>query len=172
MANKTLFASIVGKLIPKPDAINEAGGAAYKLSPKAALAQYAATGCLNTTFYASAEEQLTTVLGLARDDEVPPEFVARVAIYARSQGRMKDMPALLCAVLSVRSPGLLAEVFDRVIDDAKMLRNFMQIMRSGARSVGRASARCPSGSCRAGSIGAAMSRCSVLRSATTQAWQM
>jgi 60 kDa SS-A/Ro ribonucleoprotein len=29
---------------------------------------------------------------------------------------MKDMPALLCAVLSVQSPGLMAEIFDRVID--------------------------------------------------------
>lgn len=28
---------------------------AYALPPKHALAQYAATGCLNTTFYASAE---------------------------------------------------------------------------------------------------------------------
>src|SRR5690606_10890674 len=44
---------------------------------------------------------------------------------------------LLCAVLSVRSPGLLAEVFDRVIDSPKMLRNFVQIMRSGV--VGRKS---------------------------------
>src|SRR5881394_3501686 len=50
---------------------------------------------------------------------------------------MKDMPALLCAVLSVRSPGLMAEVFDRVIDSPKMLRNFVQIMRSGV--VGRKS---------------------------------
>jgi 60 kDa SS-A/Ro ribonucleoprotein len=50
---------------------------------------------------------------------------------------MKDMPALLCAVLSIKSPGLLAEVFDRVIDSPKMLRNFVQIMRSGV--VGRKS---------------------------------
>ena len=50
---------------------------------------------------------------------------------------MKDMPALLSAVLSVKGPGLLAEVFDRVIDSPKMLRNFVQIMRSGA--VGRKS---------------------------------
>jgi 60 kDa SS-A/Ro ribonucleoprotein len=137
VANKTLFESIVGKFIPNTDALNEAGGTAYKLSPKAALAQYAATGCLNTTFYASAEEQLATVLGLAKNEAVEPEFVARVALYARSSGKMKDMPALLAAVLSVRSPGLLAEVFDRVIDDAKMLRNFVQIMRSGV--VGRKS---------------------------------
>ena len=66
-----------------------------------------------------------------------PEFIARTALFARSKGYMKDMPALLCAVLSVRSPGLLAEIFDRVIDSPKMLRNFVQIMRSGV--VGRKS---------------------------------
>jgi 60 kDa SS-A/Ro ribonucleoprotein len=137
MANKSLFKSLVGKLIPKADAINEAGGAAYKLPAKAALAQYAATGCLNATFYASAEEQLQNVLSLCSHPKVEPEFVARVALYVRTQGRMKDLPALLCAALSVSGPGLLAEVFDRVIDDGKMLRNFVQIMRSGV--VGRKS---------------------------------
>lgn len=137
MANKTLFESIVGKFIPKADTTNGAGGVAYKLSPRAALAQYAATGCLNATFYASAEDQLAAVLVRATDAQVAPEFVARLAIYARTSGKMKDMPALLAAVLSVRSPGLLAEVFDRVIDDARMLRNFVQIMRSGV--VGRMS---------------------------------
>lgn len=50
---------------------------------------------------------------------------------------MKDMPALLCAVLSVKDRELLNVVFLRVIDNAKMLRNFVQIMRSGA--VGRKS---------------------------------
>jgi hypothetical protein len=50
---------------------------------------------------------------------------------------MKDMPALLCAVLSVKDRELLARVFPRVIDNAKMLRNFVQIVRSGA--VGRKS---------------------------------
>jgi 60 kDa SS-A/Ro ribonucleoprotein len=137
MANKSLFMSMIGKLLPKADAVNEAGGLAYKLSPKAALAQYAATGCLNATFYASAEEQLQNILNLCSHPDVEPEFIARVAIHARTQGHMKDLPALLCAALSVFSPGLLAEVFDRVIDDGKMLRNFVQIMRSGV--VGRKS---------------------------------
>src|SRR5262249_12068940 len=137
MASKTLFNSIVGKFIPRANAVNEAGGLAYRLSPEAALAQYAVTGCLNTTFYASAEQQLQTVLNLCASPDVAPEFIARVAIYARTQGYMKDMPALLCAVLSVRSPGLMAEVFDRVIDDGRMLRSFVQIMRSGV--VGRKS---------------------------------
>ena len=137
MANKTLFNSIVGKFIPAANTVNEAGGAAYSLSPKAALAQYAATGCLSTTFYASAEQQLQTVLNLCSHPEVEAEFIARVALYSRTKGHMKDLPALLCAALSVFSPGLMAEIFDRVIDDGRMLRKFVQIMRSGV--VGRKS---------------------------------
>jgi 60 kDa SS-A/Ro ribonucleoprotein len=47
MANKMLFASTPGALSPGADTINEAGGTAYALCAKAALAQYAATSCLN-----------------------------------------------------------------------------------------------------------------------------
>lgn len=135
MASRTLFQTIVGKLLPKSDCVNEAGGAAYAFSDKHALAQYAATGCLNSTFYATDTDQLAQVLELCR--QVEAEFIALTALYARERGFMKDLPALLCAVLSVKSPGLMAEVFDRVIDSPKMLRNFVQIMRSGA--VGRKS---------------------------------
>ena len=129
MANKNLFKTMVGKLLPKADMINEAGGLAYQFDPKHALAQYAMTGCLNSTFYASEHDQLQSVLALCA--KVEPEFIARTALFAREQGFMKDLPALLVAVLSVRSPGLMAEVFDRVIDNPKMLRNFVQILRSG-----------------------------------------
>lgn len=135
MANKNLFRSLVGRLAPKTDTRNEAGGVAYAFSAEHALAQYAATGCLNATFYASGEEQLERVLQLCA--KVEPEFIAQAAIYARQKGLMKDLPALLCAALSVRSPGLMAEIFDRVIDSPKMLRNFVQIIRSGV--VGRKS---------------------------------
>jgi 60 kDa SS-A/Ro ribonucleoprotein len=135
MANKTLFQTIAGKQLPKTDAQNEAGGAAYRMSPEQTLAQYASTGCFNSTFYANAEEQLDRVLAVCQ--EVSPEFIARTALYVRQRNQMKDMPALLCAVLSVKGPGLMAEIFDRVIDNAKMLRNFVQIMRSGV--VGRKS---------------------------------
>jgi 60 kDa SS-A/Ro ribonucleoprotein len=126
MANKTLFNSLV---------LNEENAPAYALSPKHCLAQYAATGCLNRTFYAGADEQLAQVLELC--EHVEPEFIAKTAIFCRQRGYMKDMPALLCAVLSQKDRALLAQVFPRVIDNAKMLRNFVQIMRSGA--VGRKS---------------------------------
>ena len=135
MANKTIFKSIAGLFTPKADTINNAGGIAYKLQPKQALAQYAATGCFNHTFYADAAEQLDTVLALANTVEV--EFVAKTAVFAREKGFMKDMPALLLAVLSIRDKELFERVFPRVVDNGKMLRNFVQIMRSG--TVGRKS---------------------------------
>lgn len=135
MANKTLFQTVRGLFTPPTDTINEAGGKAYKLSPKHALAQYAATGCFSNTFYTEAGEQLENVLTLAKD--LDAEFVAKTAIYAREKGFMKDMPALLVAILSTKDKAIFEKVFPRVIDNGKMLRNFVQIMRSGA--VGRKS---------------------------------
>jgi 60 kDa SS-A/Ro ribonucleoprotein len=135
MANLQLFQTLRGALQPQAAARNEAGGAAYALSPKHQLAQLAATGCLNNTFYAQAQDQLDAVLALAR--EVDPVFVAKTAVYARRAGHMKDMPSLLAATLAVRDVSLLAKVFPRVVDNGKMLRNFVQMLRSGA--VGRKS---------------------------------
>ncbi|HEY0160173.1 MAG TPA: TROVE domain-containing protein [Thermoanaerobaculia bacterium] len=142
MANKNLFATTGGKLAAETDARNEAGGRAYALTPKQALAQYAATGCLNGTFYASAEEQLEKVLGFCAS--VDDLFIARTAIYSRERGFMKDMLALLCAVLAVRNAPLLEAIFPRVIDNGKMLRTFVQILRSGVagrKSLGTAPRR-------------------------------
>jgi 60 kDa SS-A/Ro ribonucleoprotein len=135
MANKTLFASLRDALIPQTDTVNSEGAPAYALAPKQALAQYAATGCFGRTFYATADEQLTRVLELC--DVLDPEFVARAAVYSRTQSFMKDMPALLCAWLSAHSPRLHEAVFARVIDNTRMLRTYVQILRSGV--VGRKS---------------------------------
>ncbi|MES2570187.1 MAG: TROVE domain-containing protein, partial [Verrucomicrobiota bacterium] len=142
MANKSLFQTSPGRALPKSDTRNEAGGRAYNLTPEHALAQYAVTGCLNSTFYAGAETQLNKVLALASG--VSPEFLGRCAIYCRTRGYMKDMPALLCAILAGRDAAMLARVFDRVIDNGKMLRSFVQIIRSGVtgrKSLGSAPKR-------------------------------
>ena len=142
MANKTLFQTVAGALLPRTDACNEAGGPAYALPPRHTLAQYAVTGCLNATFYAGAEAQLDRILALA--GQVEPAFVARTAVYCRTRGYMKDTPALLCAVLATLDMPLLESVFDRVIDDGRTLRSFVQIVRSGVtgrKSLGSAPRR-------------------------------
>jgi len=128
-ANKNLKATVSHKVTLPTNTVNQAGGTAYKMSDKAALAQYAMTGCFNGTYYASDEEQLKRTLELA--SKVDPKFVAKLAVYARQRGLMKDMPAVLAAVVAGKDSDLLGQIFDRVINDPKMLRNFVQVMRSG-----------------------------------------
>ncbi|TWO64914.1 RNA-binding protein [Caenimonas sedimenti] len=135
MVNTQLFKSLRGVLLPAATARNHEQAPAYALSARHQLAQLAATGCLSQTFYANAESQLDAVTALAQ--AVEPAFVAKTAIYARQAGSMKDMPALLAATLAARDVQLLAQVFGRVVDNGKMLRGFVQIVRSGA--VGRKS---------------------------------
>ncbi len=135
MANKGLFASAIAKLIPASNTVNRALAPAYAYSAEAKLAQLAATGTLSDSFYASAETHLAEALAAAR--AVDTAFVAKAAIYARKAGAMKDMPALLAAYLTVADPDLSVRVFNKVIDNGRMLRNFVQIMRSG--QIGRTS---------------------------------
>ena len=128
MANKALFGSRRDAALA--DTRNRAGGPAYRLSDRQALAQLAATGCLNQTFYADARTQLDELLIAA--SLVDPDFLAKTAIYTRRNGHMKDTPAVLLAALSAVSPQHLSQAFPRVIDNGRMLRNFVQILRSGA----------------------------------------
>lgn len=130
MANANLFQTLKSKLLPAADTLNFEAGASYRMAPKHRLAQYAATGCLNDTYYAGAENQLETVMELA--GEVDSRFIAQTALYCRERGYMKDMPALLAALLAARGAAELVPVFGRVIDNGRMLRNFVQILRSGA----------------------------------------
>lgn len=129
MANKSLFSSVKA-LLPKTTARNDAGGPAYALGPKHALAQFAATGCFNGTFYADAESQLDTLKSLIAqvNDNV---FLAKLAIYSRERAYLKDMPAALAATLAARDTVLFHQVFDRVIDNGRVLRTLFQMIRSG-----------------------------------------
>jgi 60 kDa SS-A/Ro ribonucleoprotein len=129
MANKTLFSSVKSWL-PRANATNEAGGRAYQLAPKHALAQLAATGCFNGAYYASADTQLEELKRLIElvDDNV---YLAKLSVYARDRAYMKDMPAAIVVALSKRDTVLLHRVFDRVVDNGRVLRTVFQMTRSG-----------------------------------------
>lgn len=129
MANKLLFASQKGRLAKKADTRNLAGGRAYRYEDRQKLAQLAVTGSIGDLFYQTADMELDQVLAAA--DAVPDAFLARTAVYARQKGHMKDLPALLLAVLASRDSGLFAQAFPMVVSNGKMLRTFVQIMRSG-----------------------------------------
>src|SRR5574338_842058 len=129
-SNKSKKSTVSAKVTLPTNTVNNAGGTAYSLSDKATLAQLAMTGCFNGTYYVSGEDQLKRVLELAK--KVDPIFVAKLAVYARQKGLMKDMPAVLAAVVAGKDSDLLSKIFSQVVDNPKMLRNFVQVIRSGA----------------------------------------
>jgi len=129
MANKSVFASMVGRLLPQADAKNAEAAPAYAYTDAHALAQLAVTGTFGGMFYQSPQQELARTVELA--EAVEPRYLAQAAIYARQKGNMKDMPAVLLAVLARRDPALFRAVFGRVVDNGKMLRTFVQVMRSG-----------------------------------------
>jgi len=129
MASKVLFQSAASKLLVT-NTVNAAGGVAYSRTAQEALTQYALTGCFGDTYYVSAQAQLAQTLELVRG--VEPEYIAKLAVYARTKGFMKDMPALLLASISKpEHKDLLVKAFAHVVDNGKMLRNYVQMLRSG-----------------------------------------
>lgn len=128
MANRRLFQSL-RRRFQRTDSTNAAGGSAYSLEARQALAQLAATGTFAHTYYSSAEAQLETLLRLVA--EVDDEYLARLAVYARQRAAMKDMPAALLVALSLRNTELTHRVFDRVVDSGRVLRTVFQLVRSG-----------------------------------------
>lgn len=109
---------------------NHAGGRAYDPGPEHGLAQMSMTCTLADSFYTSSEQQLNEVIKLA--DQCSPEFIGKLAVYSREVGQMKDLPAVLVAYLAGHyEREVLDQVFGRVIDNGRMVRNFFQIIRSG-----------------------------------------
>lgn len=129
MANKNLFASASKGRVA--DTVNNAGGVAYSKDAKSTLAQIACTNCFNGTYYVSAENNLAIAKQAVESLKNDPTFLAKVAIYSRDKGYLKDMPAFIVAYLATIDSKLFRKVFPIVIDNGKMLRNVIQIARSG-----------------------------------------
>lgn len=134
MANKALF-SQPGRHVAAADTTNHAGGKAYSKSDHEKLAQLASTGTFNDTFYVGAADQLKELNALLPKCDYA--FIAKTAIYARQVGFMKDMPAYLAAWLFVaaktdaRAIAPAKAAFALSVDNAKQLRTFVQLLRSG-----------------------------------------
>ncbi len=136
MANVQLFKPRPGRQVSKATTKNLAGGKAYAFTDRHALAQYALTNTFYRTYYAGAQAKLDKTLELcAKVDDA--EFIAKLMVYSRQKGFMKDMPAFLGAYLAMKDAQLLKLVFPRVMDNGTMVKKFAQILRSGV--VGRKS---------------------------------
>lgn len=128
MVNKNLFRTQSNGV----DMIkNGAGGKAISMDSRQVLAQIAATNCFNGTFYATAEHNLGVAKEAVASLKNDPEFIAKIALYSRNRAHMKDMPAFLTVMLSEIDKPLFRRVFRKVVDSGKMLRNVVQMARSG-----------------------------------------
>jgi len=146
MSNPDLFSSksatsSFGLKHPKTDTVNNAGGVAYKFTPMHALAQMVATGVFRNTYYTSGAEQLKAFMEITEDKKsISDERLAKLAIWGRHNAYMKDTPAAcVMRLLSRNNMDLFHKVFDKVIDNGRMLRNAFQMLRSGVfgrRSMG------------------------------------
>ena len=116
MARKDLFST---KTTPKStNTRNAAGGRAYEMSAKHELAQFAVTGTFGNTFYTSGAAQLEEVKSLL-DEIQDPTFLAKLAVYARQSGYMKDMPALILAKVAALDGGLFKSALPQVINNSR-----------------------------------------------------
>ena len=124
MANTTLFRSLIGALIPAATRTQRGG------RPGLRAAARAGAGAVRRDRLPE-HDVLRHRRGAARSRARPlrrastPEFVAKTAVYCRERGHMKDMPALLLAVLSRRDPradGRRLRSRDRLAADAADVR--------------------------------------------------
>jgi len=118
-------------VVPETTTLNLAGGEAYKHSAKHTLAQIACTGTFGGTFYAGGEDVLSLVEQAIADLADQPEFIAKVAVYARDAGYMKDMPSYMVAKLADLDKPLFRKAFRKIVTNGNILRKVVTIARSG-----------------------------------------
>ncbi|WP_045687266.1 hypothetical protein [Hymenobacter sp. AT01-02] len=79
--------------IPQPNTVNHAGAAAYTLTPALELYTAVATAALQNQWYETADTRLSRLRELVAQND--PQFVARLAVYAREQLHLRSVPLVL-----------------------------------------------------------------------------
>ncbi len=88
----------------KPDAVNLAGGAeSFAQEPKRELVSLVLTSFVQDKFYRGAETELEKVTELAA--RVDPEFVAKLAVFARNEFGMRSISHVLAVELGDKDRG-------------------------------------------------------------------
>jgi 60 kDa SS-A/Ro ribonucleoprotein len=109
---------------------NAEGAKAYVLSPELELYTAVVTSALNDTFYESNDHRLLRIRALI--GRVEPEFVAKLAVYAREQMYLRSLPLVLTVELAkiVRGNDLMARLTCRVVQRADELTELLSYYQS------------------------------------------
>lgn len=83
--------------------LNHEQAPAYKLTPEVELYTAVATAGLNNTFYEKADKRLERIQALIKKNDA--EFVAKLAIYTRTQMHLRSVPLVLAIELAKANSG-------------------------------------------------------------------
>lgn len=100
------------------DVTNYEGAKAYALTPELELYSAVVTAGLSDTFYEKADTRLARIQDLMLKND--PEFVAKLAIYARTEMYMRSIPMVLAVELAKLNSGngLVAKTVNGVVKRA------------------------------------------------------
>lgn len=112
---------------------NSAGGRAVSLSSEEGLAKIICVGMLGDKMTLVDEQSLISSI----ENLLPQcreEFIAKLAIYAKNQAKMKDVSSYLLAYLASIQSKYGPKVFSEIITDVSVLKKFIKFVRSGKTS--------------------------------------
>lgn len=112
---------------------NASGGRAFKLSSEEGLAKIICVGILGDKMALVDEKTMIDAIKEHLDSS-REEFVAKLAIYAKKEAKMKDVSAYLLAYLASIHSKYGPVVFSEIISDISMLKKFMKFVRDGKTS--------------------------------------
>lgn len=123
---------------------NHEGAPAYPLSPALELYAATATAALSDQFYEAADTRLARLRELiARSD---PQFVARLAVYAREQLHLRSVPLVLAVELARlhRGDSLVSRLVARIVQRADEIPELLALYaqangRTGVKTLGQLS---------------------------------
>nr|WP_294948431.1 TROVE domain-containing protein [uncultured Mucilaginibacter sp.] len=138
----------------KSQTVNHAGEKAFVLSPEMELYTAVVTWSLNDSFYEKDEARMERLRKLIY--ECKPEFVGKLAVYARTKMYMRSVPLVLVTELANLHSGdnLVARVTDGVIGRADEITELLacyQLLnkRTGTKKLNRLSKQLQKGLCTA-----------------------
>lgn len=124
--------------------LNHEGALAYRLSPELELYTAVVTASLSDKFYESGSKQMDRMLELV--GKVSPEFVARLAVYTRTEMHLRSVPLLLAVALAKVHHGddLVARTVARIIGRADEIMELLMCYQllnptEGRKKLGRLS---------------------------------
>ncbi len=119
------------------NAINHEGAQAYAMTPELELYSAVVTASLSDTFYEKQDERTERIAQLI--GKVSPEFVARLAVYTRTEMHLRSIPLLLLVELAKVHHGddLVARAVEKTVQRADEIMELLMCYQWRNPSEGR-----------------------------------